>query len=81
MAACAGFERLDDLLFGHFLRARFDHHEAVLAAGDDEIELALLALLERRVDDVLPVHQAHAHAGNRLLERDAPRAPARRKRR
>ncbi len=64
-------QRLDDLRFRHFLRARFDHHEAVFAARDDEIELALLALLERRVHHVLPVHQAHPHAGNRLFEGDA----------
>ena len=37
-------ERLDDLFFGDFLGAGLDHHEAVLAAGDDEVELALLAL-------------------------------------
>ena len=63
-------ERVDDLLLGHFLRARFDHHQAVVAAGDDEIELALFALLEGRVDDVLAVDQADADAGDRLLERD-----------
>ena len=28
----AGLERLHDFLFGDFLRARFDHHEAILAA-------------------------------------------------
>ncbi len=67
-------ERLDDLLLGHFLGAGLDHHEAVLAAGDDEIELALLALLEGRVDDVLAVDQADAHAGDRLLERESRRA-------
>ena len=63
-----GLERLDDLLLGHFLRARLDHHQAVLAAGDDEIELALFALLEGRVDDVLAVDEADADAGDRLLE-------------
>ena len=76
IAACAAFERLDDLLLGDFLRARLDHHQAVLAAGDDEIELALLALLEGRVDDVLAVDEADADAGDRLLERESPRAPA-----
>ena len=64
------FERVDDLLFGHFLRAGLDHHQAVLAAGDDEVELALLALREGRVDEVLAVDQADAHAGNGLLERN-----------
>ena len=63
-----GFERLDDLLLGHFLRARLHHHQPVLAAGDDEIQLALFALLERRVDEVLAVDEADADAGDRLLE-------------
>jgi hypothetical protein len=71
-----GFERLDDLLLAHFLRAGFDHDEAVLAAGDDEIELAVLALGERRVDDVLAVNQADAHAGDGLLEGMSDRASA-----
>ena len=32
---------------GHFLRAGFDHHDAVLAAGDDEIERALFCAARR----------------------------------
>ena len=67
----AGFERLHHLFFRHFLGARFDHHEAVLAARDDEVEPALLPLLVGRVDDVLAVNLSDAHAGDRLLERDA----------
>ena len=63
-------ERRDDLRLGHFLRAGLDHHQAVFAAGDDEIELAALALLEGRVDEVLTVEQTDADAGDRLLERD-----------
>ena len=73
-----GFERLDDLLFAHFLRAGFDHDEAVLAAGDDQIELALLALGEGRVDEVLAVNQADPHAGDGLLERDVGQGERRR---
>ena len=64
------FERLDDLLLGDLFRSGLDHHEAVGAPRDHEIDQTVLALLERRVDDVLAVHQAHAHAGNRLLEGD-----------
>ena len=67
----AGLERLHDFFFGDFLRAGFDHHEAVLAAGDDQIERALLPLLVGRIDDELAVDLADAHAGDRLLERDA----------
>ena len=64
-----GVERGDDLLLGYFLGAGLDHHQAVLAADHDEVELALFALLEGRVDDVLTVDQAHADRGDRLLER------------
>ena len=48
MAACAASSASTTCCLGHLLGAGLDHHEAVLAAGDDEIELALLALLERR---------------------------------
>jgi len=63
-------ERFDDLRLAHFLRAGFDHHDAVVAPGDDEVELAFLALCEGRVDHVLAVQEADADAGNRLLERN-----------
>ena len=65
-----GVERADHLFFGRFLRARFDHHDRVGAAGDDEVDLALLALGVGRVDDVAAVDEADAHAGDRLLERN-----------
>ena len=64
-----GFERLDDLLFRHFLRASLHHHQAFLRASDDDVELARLALFEGRVDQVLAVDETDADAGNRLLER------------
>ena len=47
-----------------------EHHDEDLDYADDEIEKALLALLERRVDHVLAVEQPDAHARNRLLERN-----------
>ena len=71
-----GFERADDLRFGDFLGARLDHHDAVAAAGDDQVERALLALGVGRVDDVLAVDQADAHAGDRSSRTGSPRAPA-----
>jgi hypothetical protein len=73
-----GIQRLDHLLLGHLLRARLDHDQTVLAAGDNEIELARLALLEGRIDDVLPVDHPDADAGNRLLERDLRQGERRR---
>ena len=64
------FERADDLRFGDFLGAGLDHHDAVARAGDDQVERALLALGVGRVDDVLVVDHADAHAGDGLLERN-----------
>ena len=40
----SGFEAVNRFLFGDFGRARLDHHDAVFAAGDHQIEAALLAL-------------------------------------
>ena len=73
-----GFQRFHDLFFRRFPGARLDHHQAVFAAGDHEIELALFALLERRVDEELAVEQAHPHAGDGLLERDVGQRQRRR---
>src|SRR5688500_3177760 len=58
-----GLERADDLRFADFLGARLDHHDAVAAAGDDEIERALLAFSVGRIDHVLAVDHADAHTG------------------
>ncbi len=63
-------ERLDNLIFRHFLRPGLHHHEPVFAAGDNQVELAVFALLEGGVDQVLTVDEPHANAGNRFLERD-----------
>ena len=43
-----------------------DHEHAVLGTGDDQVEVALLGLLERRVDDVLAVEVADAFTRNDL---------------
>ena len=46
---------------------------ASLRAGDDEVEVGVLGLIEGRVDDELAGLDvaADAHAGERALERDA----------
>ncbi len=64
------FERADHFLLGDFPGAGLDHQDAVGAAGDDEIQRALLALAIGRIDDDAAVHDADADAGDRLLERD-----------
>ena len=63
-------ERLHHLRFGDFLRAGFDHYDAVLASGDNEVQAALLALLERRVDDELAIDETDTDTRNRLFQRD-----------
>jgi len=72
-------EGFDHLRFAHLFGAGLDHDDAVLAPDDDEVELAILALLERGIDDVLTVHQADADAGNRLLERNLRQGNGRRR--
>ena len=67
----AGLEAKHHVLLRELLDAGLDHHDRVLTARDDQVERARLALLVRRVDHVLATHFADAHAGNRLLERDA----------
>jgi len=52
------------------------HHEAVLAARDDDVERRHLALARSSGDDERAVDVAHADAGQRLLERDAENARA-----
>jgi hypothetical protein len=66
-----GVEALHHLFFGHFLRARLDHHDGIFAACHHEVEQALAALLVRRVDDVLAVDHPYAYTRDRLLERNA----------
>ena len=74
----AGFERLHHVGFADFLGAGFDHHEAVLAARDDQIQLTLPALLVGGVDDELAVHLSHTHAGDGLAETESWKLRARR---
>src|SRR5579862_53290 len=63
-------ERLEDRLLGDLVCARLDHRQAVLRADDDEVERRLLRLLQRRVDDELPVlAAADAHGAHGAEER------------
>ena len=63
----------EHVLFGDLLRAGLEHVDGVLGAGDHEVEIGILGLVEGRVDDELAgLHvAADAHAGERALERDA----------
>ena len=57
-------------VFGLEVGARLDHHDRVAGASDDQVELGVLELAERRVDDELAVDPADAHGRNRAVERD-----------
>ena len=46
---------------GQQVGAGLDHHDRVARAGDDQVELGVLELAERRVDDELAVDPADAH--------------------
>ena len=57
--------------FGKLLGFRFDHHHSIVRAGDDEIEDALLHLIDHRVQHELAVDDADAGGGDRSEERQA----------
>ncbi len=63
-------ERLDEFLFGHFLRGAFDHDDVVFRADVNEIEIARVTLVVRRVRDELAIDATHAHRANRAGERN-----------
>ena len=73
------FERFHHLRLGHFLRTRLDHHDAVLAAGDDEVERAAPALFEGRIDHEVAVDMADAHTRDRPRLRNAGQRERRRR--
>ncbi len=47
---------------------RFHHQDRIGRAGDDEVELGLGHLVERRVEDELVVGEANARSPDRALE-------------
>ena len=55
---------------GQDLGAGLDHHDRVAGARDDEVELRLLELADRGVDDELAVDATDAHGRDRAQERD-----------
>ena len=65
-------------LLGKLLGFRLDHQHRVCRAGDDEVELALGHLFQRRVEDVFVVGEADARCADRTLERRTRQAKCRR---
>ena len=63
-------QRLDDRLFGHFLGPGFHHDDGVPGTGHDEVELALLHLVDRWADNQLVVEHPDADGPDRPLEGD-----------
>ena len=74
----AKLNRVGDFIFLHFFGAHFDHVDEVLGAGDHDIHVAVFNLLERRVDDKLPIDAPDAHVGYRRDERNIANADRRR---
>ena len=64
----AEHHRAEHDLFGQLLGFQFHHQHGVLGAGDDEIELAFLHLVERRVEHVFVVDEADAGGADRAHE-------------
>ena len=58
-------------VFVELLGFRFDHQHGVGGAGDDEVELGVGHLVERRVEHVFVVDEADAGGADRALERRA----------
>ena len=58
-------------LLGQLLGLGLDHQHRVRGAGDDQVELALRHLVDRRVEHVLAVDEADAGGADRAHERHA----------
>ncbi|MGY3485972.1 hypothetical protein ACVW1C_003855 [Bradyrhizobium sp. USDA 4011] len=69
--AVAEHDRAEHHVFVELLGFRFDHQHGVGGAGDDEIELGLGHLVERRVEHVFVIGEADARGADRALERRA----------
>ena len=67
-------------VLGQLFGFRFHHHHGVLRAGDDEVELALRHLVDRRIEHVLIVDEGDARGADRAHERRAGERERRRSR-
>jgi hypothetical protein len=64
-------ERCEHVVLGDLVRAGLDHVDRVGRAGDHEIEIGVLELVEGRVHQNSPSTRGDADAGERALERDS----------
>ena len=70
----AGHDGAQHHLFRKLLGLGLDHQHGVGGAGDDEVEVAVLHLVERRVHDGLALDVGDARGADRAHERDAGQA-------
>ena len=64
------FDGCQNDFFRLLLRARLDHHDAVLVADNHDVHRGLCALGISGIDDELPIHAAYANGANRGAERN-----------
>ena len=64
-------DRVDQVLLRDLPGAALDHDDGVFGAGDDEVEVRLVALGVGRVEDELAVEASDADRADRRVERDA----------
>ena len=70
---------LDQDIFGHSLGARFDHNHAIAGPPHDQVQRAVVELLERRIAHQPPVHIADAGGRDRPIERNVRDGEGRRR--
>ncbi len=63
-------EAIDEIVLGRLGGAAFDHDDGVARTRDDQIDVALLELIDGRIDDELTVHATDADADDRAVPRD-----------
>ena len=57
-------------LFGKLVGFAFDHHDRVIGAGDDHLDVGALEIVEARIDDKLAIDVADANRADRTFERN-----------
>ena len=62
------FDRVHNLFFFHFFRARLDHQDGVGGADDHDVQQAFAHLRIRGIGDEASVHQTDAHGADRSEE-------------
>ncbi len=61
---------LDGFVFGNLLPAGLHHHDSVFGAGHHDVELRFARFRIGWIGNAAPVHQAHAHPAQHMLERN-----------